>query len=303
MKVCCEHCRHEFEAVPEGGHRLLAGDSTDAAAVARLMQSERAVLVFTSPPYGSQRNYTTGGIADWDALMRGVFGVLPVTGAAQVLVNLGLVHRDNEWQPYWEGWLDWMSEQRWRRFGWYVWDQGPGLPGDWSGRFAPSFEFVFHFNREARKPNKIVECVWGGTETHLRKDGSSTALRKASGEVTEWSHAGTATQPFRIPDSVLRFMRHKARGIEVDHPAVFPVALPEFIISAYSNAGEIVYEPFAGSGTSIVAGERTGRRVMAIDIAPQYVDISIMRWQNFTGRTAVHADGYLFSREAAAAVA
>lgn len=295
MRVCCEHCRHEFEAEPQGGHRVLAGDSTDAAAVARLMQSERALLVFTSPPYGSQRDYTIGGVSDWDALMRGVFAALPVTEAAQVLVNLGLVHRDNEWQPYWEGWLNWMRGQGWRRFGLYVWDQGPGLPGDWNGRFAPSFEFVSHFNRKARKANKIVECTWAGQETHLRKDGSSTALRKADGSVGEWTHAGTATQDFRVPDSVLRFMRHKARGIEVEHPAVFPVALPEFIISAYSNAGEIVYEPFAGSGTSIVAGERTGRRVMAIEIAPQYVDVAIMRWQQQTGRAVVHADGHLFS--------
>ncbi|MEH7830484.1 hypothetical protein [Gemmobacter denitrificans] len=40
--------------------------------------------------------------------------------------------------------------QGWRRFGWYVWDQGPGLPGDWDGRLAPSHEFIFHFNRQPR---------------------------------------------------------------------------------------------------------------------------------------------------------
>ena len=282
---------------------MLAGDSTDTDAVARLMQSERAVLVFTSPPYGQQRDYTTGGINDWGHLMRGVFAALPVLDAAQVLVNLGLVHSEGEWQPYWQGWLDWMRAQGWRRFGLYVWDQGPGLPGDWNGRFAPSFEFVFHFNRKARQANKIVECTWAGQETHLRKDGSSTALRKADGTVTAWTHAGSATQNFRVPDSVLRFMRHKARGIEVEHPAVFPVALVEFVIDAYSNAGEIVYEPFAGSGTSIVAGERTGRCVMAIDIAPQYVDIAVLRWQAFTGRSAVHADGYLFASQVAEAAA
>jgi hypothetical protein len=59
-----------------GEHRLLCGDSTDGAAIARLMESERAALLFTSPPYGNQRNYTTGGIGDWEALMRGVFGRL-----------------------------------------------------------------------------------------------------------------------------------------------------------------------------------------------------------------------------------
>jgi hypothetical protein len=61
--------------------------------------------------------------------MRGVFRhlVTAMARAGQVLVNLGLVHRDGEWLPYWQGWLDWMRAQGWRRFGLYVWDQGPGL--------------------------------------------------------------------------------------------------------------------------------------------------------------------------------
>ena len=57
------------------------------------------------------------------------------------------------------------------------------MPGDWAGRFAPSFEFVFHFNRASRKPNKIVPCKHAGQESHLRADGSSTAMRGKDGEV------------------------------------------------------------------------------------------------------------------------
>jgi len=101
-----------------GAHRLLCGDSTEADCVARVMDGERAALLFTSPPYAQQRDYATGGIRDWDALMRGGFGHLDTVMAAngQVLVNLGLVHRNNEWLPYWQDWLDWMREQGWRRF-------------------------------------------------------------------------------------------------------------------------------------------------------------------------------------------
>ncbi|MCO6415233.1 site-specific DNA-methyltransferase [Siccirubricoccus sp. KC 17139] len=76
-----------------------------------------------------------------------------------------------------------------------------------------------------------------------------------------------------------RVTRHKGRGIETEHPAVFPVALPEFLIQAYTDEGEVVFEPFAGSGTTILAGQRTGRRVRAIELAPAYVDLAIARWR------------------------
>lgn len=263
-----------------GQHRLICGDATDRAVVAALMQGDAARLCFTSPPYGNQRDYTSGGISDWDGLMRGVFAHLPMTDDGQVLVNLGLIHRDNEVIPYWDAWLGWMRGQGWRRFAWYVWDQGPGMPGDWQGRLAPSFEFVFHFNRESRKPNKIVPCKHAGQESHLRADGSSTAMRGKDGEVGGWTHKGQPTQDTRIPDSVIRVMRHKGKiGQDIDHPAVFPVALPEFVIEAYTDVGDIVFEPFGGSGTTMLAAERTGRVCRSVEIAPEYVDVAIKRFQ------------------------
>ena len=262
-----------------GEHRLLCGDSTNPRDVARVMDGETAKLCFTSPPYAQQRDYAGGGVGDWDALMRGVFGALPMAADGQVLVNLGLVHRDGEWQPYWHGWLDWMRDQGWRRFGLYVWDQGPGLPGDWGGRLAPSFELVFHFNRAGRKPNKTVPCKYAGQDTHLRSDGHSTAMRKADGSVGAWTHAGQPTQEFRIADSVIRIGRHKARGVEVEHPAVFPVALSAFALEAYADPGDLCFEPFSGSGTTLVAGQQCGRRVRAIELAPVYVDVALRRWR------------------------
>jgi hypothetical protein len=176
-----------------------------------------------------------------------------MTADGQVLVNLGLIHRDNEFIPYWDQWLAWMRSQGWRRFAWYVWDQGPGMPGDWQGRLAPSFEFIFHFNRQTRKPNKTVPCKFAGQETLLRADGSSTAMRGKDGQVNGWTAAGQPTQNHRIPDSVIRVMRHKGKiGQDIDHPAVFPVTLPVEVIEAYTQEGEIVFEPFGGSGTTLM---------------------------------------------------
>jgi DNA modification methylase len=251
------------------------------------MAEDRAALLFTSPPYGNQRDYTTGGGTDWDALMQGVFQHLDAVMRpdGQVLVNLGLIHRDSEWQPYWSGWLDWMRVRGWRRFGLYTWDQGPGLPGDWNGRLAPAFEFVFHFNRQARQANKIVPCKWAGTPN------KGSGLRAADGTISEYQHAGLPVQDFRIPDSVLRLTRHKGRGIETKHPAVFPVVLPEFLMRAYTEEGDAVFEPFSGSGTTILAGKRTGRRVRAIELAPAYVDLAIARWRMLHPDLPVVLDG------------
>ena len=263
-----------------GPHRVACGDAGDPSLVAALMQGGQAALCFTSPPYANQRHYTTGGIGDWDTLMQRVCAALPMRDDGQVLVNLGLIHRDNEFIAYWDGWLAWMRTQGWRRFAWYVWDQGPGLPGDWNGRLAPSFEFVFHFNRQARQANKIVPCKFAGQETHLRKDGSSTAMRKKDGTIGGWTAAGTPTQETKIPDSVIRVMRHKGKiGQDIDHPAVFPVALPQHVMETYTDAGDIVFEPFCGSGTTLLAAQRTGRVVRATEIAPEYVEVTVKRFQ------------------------
>ena len=262
-----------------GPHRLICGDAADPAVVATLMRGETAHLCITSPPYARQRDYASG-IGDWDALMRSVFTAAEdaLRDDAQLLVNLGLVHDDNEVQPYWDRWIAWMRAQGWRRFGWYVWDQGPGLPGDWRGRLAPSFEFVFHFNRSNRKANKTVPCKFAGQDIHLRADGSSSALRGRDGGALAWSHEHQPTQEMRIPDSVIRVMRHKGKlGRGIDHPAVFPIALPAFAIETYTDPDEVVYEPFGGSGSTLIACERTGRLCRAVEIASEYVDVALER--------------------------
>jgi DNA modification methylase len=74
------------------------------------------------------------------------------------------------------------------------------------------------------------------------------------------------------------------------HPTVKPVALVCDAIKDCSRRGEIVLDPFAGSGTTIIAAEKSGRRAGTIEIDPAYVDVCIRRWQNFTGRTARHAE-------------
>jgi len=282
-----------------GKHRIVCGDSTSIDAIDRLMNGERADLLFTSPPYAQQRDYGAAkeNVSDWDALMQGVFSIAPVKDGAQLLVNLGLVHREGEWMPYWDGWIAWMRDAGWRRFGWYVWDQGPGLPGDWNGRLAPSHEFIFHFNREVTKPNKTVPAKHAGATL------GGGGLRSADGTVKRKTGHGNAIQSHKIPDSVFRVMRHKGGlGKAGKHPAVFPVALVEEALDAYTKAGDIVFEPFCGSGTQVIAAEKLGRHCFGSELDPAYVDVAVKRWQDFTGLEAIHEKtGHTFAHVATTA--
>ena len=71
-----------------------------------------------------------------------------------------------------------------------------------------------------------------------------------------------------------------------DHPAQKPVVLAETPIANHTKAGEVVYDPFVGSGTTIVAAERLGRRCYAMEVDPRYVQVCIERWAAFTGKEA-----------------
>jgi DNA modification methylase len=183
-----------------GPHRLICGDASDPVAIATLMQGEQASLCFTSPPYGNQRDYTSGGIADWDGLMRGVFAQVPMAADGQVLVNLGLIHRDNEFILY--GWPE-------------------GQNRHWCG-------------------DRDQGDVW-----NIKKPQKNDL-----------------------------------------HPTMKPVELVERAIRNSSRPGDIVLDPFGGSGTTLIAAEKSGRIGWLIELDPKYVDVIVRRWQDWSGQEA-----------------
>lgn len=239
----------------------------NAAEVLPLVEPVDAVI--TSPPYAEQRKYG-GDLPPWDENMRLAFAGLNAAPGCQVLVNLGLVHKDGECWPYWEQWREWMRASGWRFFAWYVWDQGDGLPGDWNGRLAPSHEFILHFNREARKPNKWMRSKSVGRVI------TGTGMRKADGTTADkMSHDGAGVNALKIPDSVIRVYREMRR--DVGHPAVFPTRLPEELCQSFTDRGQLVLDPFMGSGTTGIASVCLGRRFVGAEINPEYFDLACRR--------------------------
>ena len=247
-----------------GNAVLLLGDCLEI-----LPTLPKVDAVITSPPYGYQRDYGKP-IADWDALMCGTFGSLNASDECQILVNLGQIHRDGEVWPYWEKWREFMRGNGWKFFGWYVWDQGDGLPGNWNGRLAPSHEYVFHFTRKSIQPNK-----WRPTQM---RPASGTGLRGKDGKTKGISSPDKCGQEFKIADSVIRVYREMRR--DVDHPAVFPVRFPQELAQSFTYPNHTALDPFMGSGTTGVACMNLGRKFIGIEIEPKYFDIACERIEN-----------------------
>ena len=229
---------------------------------------EPCELLFTSPPYAQQRMYESG-FGEWRDVIPPIMKAL-APGPTQVLINLGLVHENGSVLEYWRDLFDSAKDAGWRLFGWYVWDKGFALPGNWNGRLAPAHEFIFHFNREARQPNKIVPCVCEGAMFHGK-------LRRADGSMSDISRRAPVPE-FKIPDSVLRLSPARGQDDCTDvHPAVFPIELPSFVIRSYTLEGETVLDPFMGSGTTLRAAKDLGRRAIGIEIEEKYCEIAAKR--------------------------
>lgn len=222
--------------------------------------------VVTSPPYDQQRKYGSTQF-DWKQTVCGSLSRVS-NSDAQILVNLGLVHRNGVVSPYWDALISEMREAGWRLFGWYVWDQLSGLPGDWNGRLAPSFEFIFHFNRSASTVNKTKRTLGGKQHGPNMKAADGNAARK--------SHEGRLCQPFKIPDSVIRTPRETGSDYS-DHPARFPISFASELIEPFSDCGATILDPFMGSGTTGVACVRLGRRFVGVEVEAKYFEIALRR--------------------------
>ena len=139
----------------------------------------------------------------------------------------------------------------------------------------PSHEFIFHIQKERRPANKTTP-----KKTENVKVVTGSGLREKDGTKRKWASPMASLHTHKTPDSVLRVSREHT-SVTHDHPAVFPVALPSELIPIWTDTGDIVAEPFGGSGTTLIACAKTGRIARVIEIDPRYCDVIRRRWTKY----------------------
>jgi site-specific DNA-methyltransferase (adenine-specific) len=232
-----------------GWHRLLCGDSTDSAQVERLMNGEKAALFATDPPYGVAYGEETGN-------KRGKFNAIENDGQDGPELQAFLTSAFGAWIPSLE-----------TDAAWYLW-HAQRTQGFFAA--AAAAQLLIHRQIIWVKPSLIL----GHGDFHWRHELCLYGWRQ--GHRAKWLGDRKQTTVWEI-------------GRENDgiHPTQKPVEIFTRPIGYHTIRREVVAEPFAGSGSQIIAAEMTGRRCFAMEIDPGYVDVCVERWQNATGKKAV----------------
>lgn len=239
-----------------GKHRLRCGDSTSDTDVESLLAGVKPHLMVTDPPYGVK----------YDPKWRAEAGVNHNKN------KMGKVLNDDkaDWR---EAWALFPGDVA------YVWHAGL-----FAGVVAESLEACSFKLRSQIIWSKDRFALSRG-DYHWQHEPCWYAVRdKATGH---W--AGDRKQ------ATLWVIKAREDG-GVGHGTQKPVECMKRPMENNSSPGQAVYEPFSGSGTTIIAGEMTGRSVYAMELSPEYVDVGVKRWQEFTGEAAtLEGDGRPFA--------
>jgi DNA modification methylase len=253
----------------------------DCVRVLENLESNSFDLIVTSPPYADQRNGTYGGIEPDDYVewflptSKELLRVLKPTGT--FILNIKEKVVNSERHTYVIGLILSMKKQGWLWTEEYIWNKKNCHPGKWPNRFRDAWERLLQFNK-TRSFNMYQEEVmvpmgdW--TKTRLKnlseKDMRRENSKVGSGfgkNVSKWIGRTMA-----YPTNVLRMSTETGNK---QHSAVFPKALPSWFIKLFTKRGDIVLDPFLGSGTTSVAALELDRNSVGIEINEDYYNLSI----------------------------
>jgi DNA modification methylase len=241
-----------------GPHRLVCGDSTAQEAVAAALGGARPHLMVTDPPYGVDYD------PNWrhEAAARGLIG-FPAK-------RNGKIENDDriDWSPAWALFPGDVA---------YVWH---------AGRHASKVQASL----ESAKFNIRCQIIWAKDsfsisrgDYHWQHEPCWYAVRRQ--RKGHWAGDRSQSTLWRI---------NKRDGMDQGtHNSQKPVECMKRPIENNSSPGQSAYDPFVGSGTTIIAAEMTGRACIGIEIDPAYIDVAVLRWQAFTGKQAT-LDGKAF---------
>jgi len=271
-----------------GRHRILCGDSTSSADVGRLLDGAKPALMVTDPPYG----------VEYDPNWRNQ--VIRANGSKVAARAIGEVHNDDR--------ADW--SEAWKLFPGavaYVWHGALHSPTVAASLEACGFKIRaqivwikarfaigrghYHWQHE---PSFYVtrEGQPDGWQDRFEEEHSVAEYAVREGKTGNWSGGRKQSTVWEI-DHIKN---------ETGHSTQKPVECMKRPMENNSRPGDAIYEPFSGSGSTIIAAEMSGRHVYAMEISPAYVQVAIERWQTFTGKSAL-LDGKTFSEVAKARLA
>jgi len=250
--------------------------------VARLLGSTRINVAATSPPYADRRRYDQASdfkpiapaeYVDWFApVAANVRRHLAADGSWFVNIRAGAEGGERELYVY-----DLVIAHK-RRWGWafvedLLWTR-PGLPGTWPNRFKNGHEGIYQFAPSPQikfRPEHVsYESSGARVYSPERHFGFSKDGYEERGEKQH-------VEGIARPSNVITTPAGAGAGLTGLHPAEFPTAVPRFLILAYSDEGDVVFDPFAGSGTTLVAAEQTGRAGYGMELSPRYAAIILER--------------------------
>jgi DNA modification methylase len=245
-----------------GAHRLVVGDSREPAVLARLMNGTRAALLATDPPYG----------VDYTATKEG----MPVAGLGDARARWGDIANDALSPAALDTFL--------RAFLAAACPHLAANPGVYC--WHPSGELSEVFRVALRGSGVLVHrtIIWAKKQFVLTRSG-----------MYHWQHEPCFygwLEGHPAPwygEKNQGSVWHVGRDGLAVHPTQKPVELFEIPMRNHTRRGEVCLEPFSGSGSQIIAGERLERRVFAVELAPRWADAAIARWEAFTGQTAAKA--------------